>query len=92
MTAAPAYLCYRSIGRRRMARTAHPACGGYCPTIQPGEVYLEVVEFPGGESGYATSAGHPVRMAVCARCACASGNGHLLGDMPLDQLYGQGLA
>lgn len=85
-------LGYNTHARRRVARKAHLGCGGYCPTIQPGEVYLEVVEFPGGESGYATSAGHPVRMAVCAPCALRNGSGILLLDpIPYDQLCRQGL-
>ena len=62
---------YCTTGRRRLARKKHPACGGHCPPIQPGEVYLEVTEFPGGESGYADAAGHPVRMCVCAPCLIA---------------------
>lgn len=47
-------------------------------SIRKGDPYLEHIEFPGGESGYATSAGRPVRMAECAACAEACGRGHLL--------------
>lgn len=46
--------------------------------IKPGEVYLEWTEFPGGEAGYADSAGHPVRMAECADCATRYGRADLL--------------
>ena len=66
------------ITRRRVARKAH-ACGwGTCRTIQPGEVYLEHVEYPGGEAGYADAAGHPVRLAECPDCANRYGRGELL--------------
>lgn len=85
-------LNYNIHARRRVARKQHPGCGGYCPTIQPGEVYLEVTEFPGGESGYADAAGRPVRMAVCAPCAMRNGSGILLLDpIPYDQCARQGL-
>jgi len=85
-------LAYNTTGRRRVARKPRAACGGYCTPITPGEVYLEVVEFPGGESGYATSAGRPVRMAVCAPCALRDGSGILLLDpIPEDQCARQGL-
>ncbi|MCZ4557933.1 hypothetical protein O4215_20440 [Rhodococcus maanshanensis] len=66
--------------RRRVARKARLACGGYCRRIQPGEVYLEHTEFPGGDAGYADAAGHPVRMAECADCARRYGRGPLLAD------------
>ncbi|HEY9251573.1 MAG TPA: hypothetical protein VIP06_02860 [Nocardioides sp.] len=67
---------------RVQARTAvkvrlAPCCGG---VIRPGERYLMHVELPGGEAGYADSAGHPVQMAECARCATRDGRGELLGD------------
>lgn len=38
-------------------------------TIAAGELYLLCTEYPGGDSGYADSAGHPVRMRICQRCA-----------------------
>lgn len=66
------------ITRRRVARKPRISCGGYCPTIQPGQVYLEHTEFPGGDAGYATAAGHPVRLAECADCATRYGRAHLL--------------
>ena len=75
---------WRTTSRRRVARKVHAACGGCCPPIQPGEVYLEAVEFPGGESGYATTAGHPVRMRVCAGCVIA--RDRLLGTIDLDPI------
>lgn len=63
--------------RVRRARKRHPGCGGHCRAIQPGELYVEHTEFPGGESGYADGAGHPVRSAECADCAKRYGRGHL---------------
>src|SRR5690349_20563113 len=67
--------------RRRVARTSRP-CGS-CPEyarIQPGDVYLEHTAFPGpgDDAGYATTAGHPVRLAECADCARRFGRGELL--------------
>lgn len=47
-------------------------------TIAVGEHYLEIKEFPGGESGYADSAKHPVRAAVCEVCARRHGDGPIL--------------
>lgn len=52
--------------RVRRARKVHLSC---CKAIQPGDLYIEHTEFPGGESGYADGAGHPVRMAECRTCA-----------------------
>ena len=67
--------CVRT--RVRRARKPRPACGGYCPTIKPGDYYIEWTEFPGGEAGFADAAGHPVRMAECRSCAERYGRGHL---------------
>ncbi|WP_280389272.1 hypothetical protein [Nocardia wallacei] len=67
--------------RLRRARKKHIACGGYCPPIQPGELYLEHKEFPGGESGYADAAGHPVRAAECRACAERYGRGHYFEEV-----------
>ncbi len=84
-----------TVERRRTARKAH-ACGfqswGGC-SIVPGDVYLEVVEFPGGESGTATNAGRPVRMAVCARCVGRTDRTRLeaLDPIPYEQCCRQGL-
>lgn len=52
--------------RVRRARKMHLSC---CKPIQPGDLYVEHTEFPGGESGYADAAGHPVHMAECRDCA-----------------------
>lgn len=54
----------------RRAR-AERLCEGYrCTVVIPvGQMYLVCTEFPGGESGYASSAGHPVRLSVCPDCA-----------------------
>lgn len=37
--------------------------------IRKGDLYLLCTEFPGGESGYADAAGHPVRLRLCMDCA-----------------------
>jgi hypothetical protein len=63
--------------RVRRARKPHPACGGYCKPIRPGDLYIEHTEFPGGGAEYASSAGHPVRLAECRDCAQRYGRGHL---------------
>jgi hypothetical protein len=67
---------------RVQARTAAKTrrvrcCGGL---IRTGERYLMHVELPGGDAGYADTAGHPVQMPECARCATRYGRGHLLGE------------
>ena len=63
------------IAKARRARKPHWGC---CRVIKPGELYVEHTEFPGGESGYADTAGHPVRMAECRECAERYGRGHLI--------------
>lgn len=55
---------------RRVARTNRRCRWGDCHrSIRVGEPYLHFVEFPGGESGYADYAGHPVSMDICHMCA-----------------------
>lgn len=53
------------------ARQRH-MCENY-PTvthrIERGDKYLVATEYPGGESGFADAAGHPVRIKICADCA-----------------------
>jgi len=72
---------HRTFAERRVARKPH-RCGkswwneGH--PIRPGETYLLHTELPGGESGYADAAGHPVRMAECGDCATRYGRGLLL--------------
>lgn len=68
--------------RVRRERKRRPACGGYCPAIQPGDLYIEWTGFPGAgdDAGYATAAGHPVRMAECRTCAERYGRGHLIQE------------
>lgn len=66
--------------RVKRARKTHVACGGYCKPIHPGDLYVEHTAFPGGDSGYADGAGHPVRMAECRSCAERYGRGHLIED------------
>ncbi len=72
-----------TIGTRRIARKTYPACGGYCRPINPGDVYLEVVEFPGEFNGGTA----PVRMRVCAECTLRRGHGHIIDPIP-DRQYG----
>jgi len=66
--------------RRRVARKEHLCFG--CVSgrrrIQPGEVYLEKTEYPGGELGYADFARRPFRMRQCSECATHYGHAHLL--------------
>lgn len=38
--------------------------------IEPGTEYVVATEYPGGDSGYADTAGHPVRMSVHAESPC----------------------
>ncbi len=65
-----------STTRRRVARKQHPACGGYCPPIEVGDVYLEHIAFPGEDAmGGATS---PWRIRECAACATRYGRAELL--------------
>lgn len=64
---------------RTVARTAAKerqcACGGI---IKVGDRYLLHTEFPGGGSGYADFAGHPVEVPECEMCAIRHGRGHLV--------------
>lgn len=54
----------------RRARSERLCEGHRCTVIiPPGQNYLVCTEYPGGESGYADAAGHPVRLAVCPDCA-----------------------
>lgn len=74
--------------RRRIARKPHrcEGCTSIQPgPIQPGDVYLEHTEFPGGDAGYADAAGHPVRAAECAGCAARYGREYLLEPIPEHQ-------
>lgn len=63
---------------RRKARKAHRCGWGSCRTIQPGEAYLIHTTFPGDDSGYATTAGHPIKIAECSDCATRYGRAELL--------------
>jgi hypothetical protein len=67
-----------NISRVRRARKTRSACFGHCKSIQPGDLYIEHTEFPGGESGWADTAGHLVRMAECRSCAERYGRGALI--------------
>jgi len=66
--------------RRRVARKAHQCFGCVSGNrlIRAGEVYLEQIEFPGGELGYADYARRPFRMRQCAECATRYGHTDLL--------------
>jgi hypothetical protein len=59
---------------RRIARKPR-ACAGYCPPIQPGDVYLEHKIFPGHDT---IDVPHPVTHAECASCATRYGRAALL--------------
>lgn len=37
--------------------------------IKPGDKYVLCTELPGGESGFADDAGHPVKLRLCVNCA-----------------------
>ena len=67
---------------RRVARKTHDCSWGRCRTIQPGEPYLLHTAYPGpgDDAGYATHAGHPVRIAECADCATRYGRGTRLEE------------
>jgi hypothetical protein len=69
-----------STTRRRVARKAHPACGGYCPAIRPGDVYLEHVAFPSDDCMEGLT--RPWRIRECANCATRYGRADLLGAHP----------
>lgn len=71
---------------RRIARKPHRCWdGGGCLAILPGDAYLLHTSFPGDDSGYADTAGHPVRMAECAAHAARYQRDHLLDPMPAAQ-------
>lgn len=61
--------------RVRRARKRRRGC---CGPIEPGELYIEHKEFPGGDAGYADAAGHPVRLTECRGCAERYGRGPLI--------------
>jgi hypothetical protein len=65
-----------TVTRRRIARKKHPACGGYCPPIQPGDVYLEHIAFPGEDA--MDGATQPWRIRECASCATRYDRANLL--------------
>ena len=61
---------YRVKTVRRVARADRRCRWGDCHRgIRATEPYLHIVEFPNGESGYASDAGHPVAMDICHECA-----------------------
>lgn len=63
---------FRTLVRRARRDRICPSCGLF---IKSGQLYLAHTEFPGGDAGYADSAGHPVRMPECRRCAERYGRG-----------------
>lgn len=70
-----------TLTKRRVSRK-YRTCGPHDCVIAPGDVYLEHTTFPGHDSGYATAAGRPVRMAECAWCAARYRRDHLLEPIP----------
>jgi len=42
---------------------------GHETRIEPGEEYILTTIFPGHDSGYADTAGHPVSFVECLGCA-----------------------
>lgn len=67
---------------RRVARKGYrcDSCEG--SIISRGDPYLEHTSFPGHDSGYATQAGHPVRMRECAWCAARYQRDYLIEPIP----------
>lgn len=63
--------------RLRRARKSHWGDCGPWHRIRPGDYYLQGVEFPGGDLGWANEAGHPVRLRECRECAVRYGRGGL---------------
>lgn len=56
---------------RETVRTAAKVhvCADCHQPINVGDRYVIATEYPGGESGYADAAGHPVSLKVCGTCA-----------------------
>lgn len=75
---------YCVTGRRRVARTRWQ-CARCGDSIPPGDAYLEVTELPGGQSGHADAAGHPVRLQVCAECVFRRGDSHMVDPLTDEQ-------
>lgn len=63
--------------RLRRARKSHWGDCGPWHRIRPGDYYLQGVEFPDGDLGWANEAGHPVRLRECRECAVRYGRGGL---------------
>jgi hypothetical protein len=61
------------VERTVTARKPHQCRWGQCRTIEPGERYIIATEYPGGDTAYADTAGHPIRLAICADCAAKAG-------------------
>jgi hypothetical protein len=55
----------------RVARKTY-RCESFGCAIKPGDRYLIATDYPGSGIGYATQAGHPVRMRFCRDCAATS--------------------
>jgi hypothetical protein len=66
---APCRRGYRSEERHRKAARDH-RCQWCGKAIPKGSEYVVATEFPGGESGYADTAGHPVRMRIHSDPPC----------------------
>lgn len=59
----------RSEERHTTARKDY-SCDWCHKPIPKGSVHVVATEFPGGDAGYATAAGHPVRMRIHAEKPC----------------------
>lgn len=73
------------VATQRVARKRHAACFGDCPAIQPGDVYAEVVIFPGHDACGGT---RPLRGHTCAKHALYYGYDI---EVPWEQCVRQGL-
>ena len=59
-----------SYNQRHVTARSRHRCEWCHKAIEPGTVYVLATEYPGGDSGYADAAGHPVRMCVHADAPC----------------------
>lgn len=60
-----------TVRQTRIATKVH-RCDDKC-IIRPGDPYQVVTALPGDDSGYASAAGHPLQMKVCAKHAAERG-------------------
>ena len=64
----------RSYKRLRTARKPYWCAWDFAHDrrITPGDKYYVYTDYPGSDIGYATTAGHPVRMRICYQCGSAN--------------------